>query len=100
MQSFKSNYSKEWSNLHLRHHQKEFYIPHKAVVKKEAESTKLRIVYDGSAREDNTKSSLNNCLHPGPSLQNQLWDILVKSRFNPVLLAGDLKKAFLQIRIK
>ena len=78
----------------------EYYIPHKAVVKKEAESTKLRIVYDASAREDNTKPSLNDCLHPGPSLQNQLWDILVKSRFNPVLLTGDLKKAFLQIRIK
>lgn len=79
---------------------KEFCIPHKAVVKKEAESTKLRIVYDASAREDNAKPSLNDCLHPGPSLQNQLWDILVKSRFNPVLLTSDLKKAFLQIRIK
>ena len=77
-----------------------FYIPHKAVVKKEAESTKVRIVYDASAREDATKPSLNDCLHPGPPLQNQLWDILVKSRFNPVLLMGDLRKAFLQIRIK
>lgn len=49
----------------------ELYIPHKAVVKKEAERTKLRIVYDSLAREDNTKPSLNYCLHPGPSLQNQ-----------------------------
>ena len=78
----------------------EFYMPHKAVVKKEAESTKVCIVYDASAREDATKPSLNDCLHPGPLLQNQLWDILVKSRFNPVLLTGDLRKAFLQIRIK
>ena len=69
-------------------------------LKKEAESTKVRIVYDASAREDATKPSLNDCLHPGPPLQNQLWDILVKSRFNPVLLTGDLRKAFLQIRIK
>lgn len=65
-----------------------YYIPHKAVVKKEAESTKLRIVYDASAREDNTKPSLNDCLHPRPSLQNQLRDILVKSRFNLVLLTA------------
>jgi len=36
----------------------------------------------------------------GPPLQNRLWDILVRSRFYPVLLTGDLKKAFLQIRIK
>ena len=43
---------------------------------------------------------MNDCLHPGPPLQNRLWDILVKSRFYPILLTGDLKKAFLQIRIK
>ncbi len=54
----------------------EFYIPHKAVVKKGAESTQLRIVYDASARENNGARSLNDCLHPGPALQNQLWDIL------------------------
>lgn len=36
----------------------------------------------------------------GPPLQNRLWDILVRSRFYPVLLTGDLKKAFLHIRIK
>ncbi len=78
----------------------EFYIPHKAVVKKGAESTQLRIVYDASARENNSAPSLNDCLHPGPALQNQLWGILVKSRFHPVLLTGDLMKAFLQISIK
>ena len=28
----------------------EFYIPHQAIVRKSAESTKLRLVYDSSAR--------------------------------------------------
>ena len=79
---------------------KEFYIPHKDVTRKNAEITKLRIVYDASARGNNDQPSLNDCLHPGPALQNHLWDILVKSRFYPVLLTGDLQKAFLQIRIK
>jgi hypothetical protein len=79
---------------------KEFYLPHKAVVKREAESTKLRIVYDASAKESNHHPSLNDCLYPGPPLQNLLWSILVKSRFYPVLLTGDLEKAFLQVRIK
>jgi hypothetical protein len=33
-------------------------------------------------------------------LQNLLWSILVRSRFLPILLTGDLEKAFLQVRIK
>ena len=78
----------------------EFYIPHKAVVKNSADSTKLRIVYDASAKESRTSPSLNDCLNPGPSLQNHLWSILVRSRFLPVPLTGDLEKAFLQVRIK
>ena len=45
---------------------KEFYIPHKAAVKNTAESTKLRVVYDASARETRTSPSLNECLNPGP----------------------------------
>lgn len=79
---------------------KEFYIPHKAVTRENAESTKLRIVYDASARESANKPSLNDCLHPGPPLQNLLWSVLVKSRFYPISATGDIQKAFLQIRIK
>ena len=79
---------------------KEFYIPHKGVAKQDAESTKLRIVYDASAKASNTQPSLNDCLNPGPTLQSLLWSILVRARFLPVLLTGDLEKAFLQIRIK
>ena len=78
---------------------KEFYIPHKGVTRSEAESTKLRIVYDASAKERNGDPSLNDCLHPGPPLQNLLWSVLVRARSCPILLTGDLKKAFLQIRI-
>ena len=79
---------------------KEFYIPHKGVVKQSAETTKLRIVYDASARESSNQPTLNDCLNPGPPLQNLLWSILVRSRFYPILLTGDLEKAFLQVRIK
>ena len=78
----------------------EFYIPHKLVVREAAESTKLRIVYDASARAHSEAPSLNDCLNPGPPLQNPLWDVLVRMRFHPVALTGDLKQAFLQVRIK
>ena len=59
----------------------------------------MRIVYDASARATPDSPSLNDCLYPGPALQNKLWDVLIQQRAYPVVLAGDIKKAFLQIRI-
>ena len=78
---------------------KEFYIPHKSVIGKSAETTKMTIVYDASSRATPDSPSLNDCLYPGPVLQNKLWDILIQQRGYPVILADDIKKAFLQIRI-
>ena len=43
---------------------------------------------------------MNDCLHPGPPLQNLLWNVLIRARFYPVLLTADLQKAFLQVCIK
>ena len=51
---------------------KEFYIAHKLVVGMTAESTKLRIVYDASAQANQNAPGLNDCLHPGPPLQNHI----------------------------
>ena len=79
---------------------KEFYIPHKPVMRESAESTKIRIVFNGSARANERSPSLNDCLETGPPLQNLLWNVLVRNRFKAVALAGDLKQAFLQIRIR
>ena len=78
----------------------EFYIPHKPVIHQHAASTKLRVVYDASARARPDAPSLNECLYPGPALQNKLWDVLILERFYPVAIFGDIQKAFLQIRIK
>lgn len=79
---------------------KEFYIPHKAVIRQTAETTKMRIVYDASARATPESPSLNECLYPGPPLQNKLWDILVRQRAYPIAVTADIQKAFLQIRIR
>ena len=75
------------------------YVSHHAIIRKDAESTKLRIVYDCSAKELPDKPSLNDCLETGPSLQPLLFDILLKNHINYYCITGDIKKAFLQIRI-
>ena len=79
---------------------REFYLPHKPVIRTSAQSTKTRVVYDASAKASPNAPSLNECLYPGPPLQNKLWDVLVRHRSFPVALCGDIEKAFLQIRIK
>ena len=45
------------------------------------------------------KLCLKDCQETGPSLQNLMLDILVKSRFKPILLYDDIEKIFLQLRI-
>ena len=79
---------------------KVFYLPHRPVIREKAETTKIRIVYDASARENNEASSLNECLETGSPLQNMIWDIMTRNRLRPITVAGDLKQAFLQIRIR
>ena len=46
----------------------EYYFPHKAVIGKNTENTKLRIVYDASKRK-NRSLSPNNCLETGTTLK-------------------------------
>eukprot|EP00794_Sanderia_malayensis_P000965 gene965-biopygen216 len=79
---------------------KVFYLPHKEVIRETAETTKLRIVFDASAKTNTNVASLNDCLETGPPTQNLIWDILVRNRSRPITLAGDLKQAFLQIRVR
>ena len=78
----------------------EFCIPHKPVVRETAATTKLQVVYDASARASHDSPSLNDCLNAGPSLLNRLWDVLVRQRVYPVAVTGDIRQAFLQIRIR
>ena len=77
-----------------------FTYPIKGVKRESAESTKLRVVYDALTRAWNGAPSLNECLKFGPPLQNKLWSVLIRERFNPVAVTGDIKKSFLQVRIR
>ena len=65
---------------------KEFYLLHRPVIRESAEKTQIRIFYDASAKPNKDSVSLNECLETGPPLQNSLWDILIRSRFRPILI--------------
>ena len=75
------------------------YLPHHAVICQDEATTKLRFVYDGSARSATDMLSLNDCLNTGPNLIPKLFNILIKFRWNLIAVTADIEKAFLMIGI-
>ena len=74
------------------------YMPHHAVIHRERTTTKIRIVYDGSAKPNGLEPSLNECLQTRPNLIPKLFDVLVKFRTYAIALSADIEKAFLIIK--
>ena len=75
------------------------YMPHFPVFKSDSATTKMRIVYDTSARMSPKSPSLNDCLHTGPNLMQDLTGILLKFRTHKKAFSADIEKAFLQIEL-
>ena len=76
------------------------YSPHHAVVRRDRETTKVRIVYDGSAKNCKDERSLNDCLEVGENYIPHIFEMLTRFRWNLVALTADIEKAFLMVRIK
>jgi hypothetical protein len=74
-----------------------WYLPHFPVVRMDKTSTKVRIVFDCAAKMDGV--SLNDTIHAGPKLQQELFDVLVRFRRGPVALACDIREMYLQVEI-
>ena len=77
-----------------------FYMPHKPVVRRDAATTKVRMVFNASMKPHPMANSVNDCMFTGPSLQPLLWDILIRARVAPSIALADIQKAFLQVGIK
>ena len=73
------------------------YIPHREVIRDDKDTTKMRIVYDASAKK--TGPSLNDCLETGPCLLPKIFNILVRFRSYKIAITSDIKSAFLNIRV-
>ena len=75
-----------------------FYLPHRPVVRESSSTTKIRPVFDASAKSH--ELSLNDCMETGPNLLPNLVEIMIRFRRWPIALVADIKKAFLQIAVR
>ncbi|KAF0709228.1 Integrase catalytic domain-containing protein, partial [Aphis craccivora] len=75
-----------------------YYIPHHAICKTDEGETKIRVVFDASAKCP-SGMSLNNALCPGPKLQRDIVDILVRFRLFRHAFTADIRKMYRQILI-
>ncbi len=73
-----------------------YYLPVHAVLKESSTSTKVRAVFDASARTS-SGTALNDQLLSGPNLYPPLTDVLIRFRCHKVAVSGDISKMFREI---
>ncbi|XP_076643560.1 uncharacterized protein LOC143353837 [Halictus rubicundus] len=69
-----------------------FYLPHHAVVKLASSTTKVRIVFDAPAKSS-TGYSLNDALLTGPTIQDDIFNLLIRFHMHRFVLTGDIEKS-------
>ncbi|XP_048514357.1 uncharacterized protein LOC125501757 [Athalia rosae] len=74
------------------------YLPHHEVIRETSTTTKLRVVFDASAKSSSGKS-LNDVLLVGPTVQDNLLDILLTFRLHKIAFTADIQKMYRQILV-
>lgn len=75
-----------------------YFLPHHCVIKENSISTKLRVVFDGSATSS-SGYSLNDLTLKGYQVQPELFDILSRFRLFTYVLTTDIQQMYRQIKI-
>lgn len=75
-----------------------FYLPHHGVINNSSTTTKLRVVFDGSCKSS-SGCSLNDILLVGPTVQPDLFSIILLVRKHAILLTGDIAKMYRQVLV-
>ena len=75
-----------------------FYLPMQAVKKPSSTTTKVRAVFDASARTS-TGISLNDTLLVGPTVHSSLVDVLLRFRLHRVALIADVSRMYRAIAL-
>ncbi|XP_015377512.1 PREDICTED: uncharacterized protein LOC107171770 [Diuraphis noxia] len=76
-----------------------YYIPHHAVVKRDGDKSKIRVVFDASAKSS-SGVSLNDILCVGPKLQNDISELLLTCRLYKYIFIADIVKMYRQIKVR
>lgn len=71
-------------------------LPHHPVLREQSETTKCRVVFNASSKTD-SGVSLNDLLMVGPTVQDDIFSILMRFRQHTYIITGDIEKMYRQI---
>lgn len=96
-----SNFISEYINLkHMTKvnfdEKQSFFLPHHPVVKENKETTKLRVVFNGSCKTSNG-FSINEAQCTGPTIQDDVFAIIARFRTHPFVVIADVEKMYRQV---
>jgi hypothetical protein len=74
------------------------YTQHRNIVREDAETTKVRPVFDASVKQKGGRS-LNSYLKPGPKLNPAIMATIMRFRKKKIRWMAGIEKAFLQIKL-
>lgn len=81
-------------NFHSEH----FILPHHGILKDSGSTTRLRTVFDASAKTSNDVS-LNQILLTGKKMQTNVCDLLLFFRIHNVVFSCDIRQMYRQIKM-
>ncbi|XP_058840856.1 uncharacterized protein LOC131696328 [Topomyia yanbarensis] len=73
-----------------------YYLPHHCVMKPGSSTTKLRMVFDASAKTS-SDLSLNDVMEVGPTVQDSLFNIILRFRMHKFVFTADVPKMYRQV---
>jgi hypothetical protein len=75
-----------------------YYLPHHPVFKETSTTTKTRVVFDGGA-QTSTGLSLNDILQVGPTIQQDLYSLVLRFRTHQVCFTADIAQMYRQVKV-
>ncbi|XP_023247887.1 uncharacterized protein LOC111643857 [Copidosoma floridanum] len=75
-----------------------YYMPHHMMIKKSSSTTKVRVVFNASAKASKG-FSLNDVLMVGPTIQSKMFDHLLRFRTYRYVITADIAQMYRKILV-